>query len=391
MSTINLGRVEQIPLGEGRAFQVAGEKIAVFRPRDGGLFATEAVCPHRQGPLADGLVGGGKVYCPLHGFAFDLASGRCLNSTSAGARTFKVSLSPQGDILLGAPGSNGSPKTSGSLAGRRVALLEARLASEAAALVRRLGGLPVSVPALREEPVFATAMVRSFLENLAAGEIAIVIFQTGVGVNALFDEAAALGSEQALVDGLASVVTVSRGPKPGGALAARGLRPTFTVPTPYTTAEVLAVLAPLPVDRAGVAIINYGERNEALAGALEERGARTFELTLYEWRLPEDTAPLMGLVDQILAAEVDAVTFTTQVQVRHLFAVTDPRVRPALVEALDRLVVTGAVGPTCAQALRAFGVEDIVVPENPKLGPLFAALASRLAARPRAADAAAEV
>jgi uroporphyrinogen-III synthase len=71
--------------------------------------------------------------------------------------------------------------------------------------------------------------------------------------------------------------------------------------------------------------------------------------------------------------------------------VTDPRVRPALVEALDRLVVTGAVGPTCAQALRAFGVEDIVVPENPKLGPLFAALASRLAARPRAADAAAEV
>jgi uroporphyrinogen-III synthase len=391
MSTINLGRVEQIPLGEGRAFQVAGEKIAVFRPRDGGLFATEAVCPHRQGPLADGLVGGGKVYCPLHGFAFDHASGRSLNSTSAGARTFKVSLSPQGDNLHGAPGSNGSPKTSGSLAGRRVALLEARLASEAAALVRRLGGLPVSVPALREEPVFATAMVRSFLENLAAGEIAIVIFQTGVGVNALFDEAAALGSEQALVDGLASVVTVSRGPKPGGALAARGLRPTFTVPTPYTTAEVLAVLAPLPVDRAGVAIINYGERNEALAGALEERGARTFELTLYEWRLPEDTAPLMGLVDQILAAEVDAVTFTTQVQVRHLFAVTDPRVRPALVEALDRLVVTGAVGPTCAQALRAFGVEDIVVPENPKLGPLFAALASRLAARPRAADAAAEV
>ncbi|HEY6552720.1 MAG TPA: Rieske 2Fe-2S domain-containing protein, partial [Vicinamibacteria bacterium] len=144
MSTINLGRVEQIPLGEGRAFQVGVERVAVFRPRDGGLFATEAVCPHRQGPLADGLVGGGKVYCPLHGFAFDLTSGRCLNSASAGARTFRVSLSPEGDILLGAPGANGSPKTSGSLAGRRVALLEARLASEAAALVRRLGGLPVS-------------------------------------------------------------------------------------------------------------------------------------------------------------------------------------------------------------------------------------------------------
>jgi uroporphyrinogen-III synthase len=391
VSTINLGRIEQIPLGEGRAFEVAGEKIAVFRPRDGGLFATEAACPHRQGPLADGLVGGGKVYCPLHGFAFDLPSGRCLNSTSAGARTFKVSLSPEGDILFSVPGSNGSPKTTGSLAGRRVALLEARLASEAAALVRRLGGMPVSVPALREEAVSATAMVTAFLDNLATGDIAFVICQTGGGVNALFDEAAVLGRSGALLEGLARVPIVSRGPKPGAALASRGLRPTVTVPSPYTTGELLAVLGPLPVERAGVAIVNYGERNEALTGALEARGARTFELTLYEWRLPEDTAPLVGLVDQILAAEVDAVTFTTQVQVRHLFAVTDPRLRPALALALDRLVVTGAVGPTCAQALRSFGVEDIVVPENPKLGPLFAALASRLAARPPAAGEAAEV
>ncbi len=61
--------------------------------------------------------------------------------------------------------------------------------------------------------------------------------------------------------------------------------------------------------------------------------------------------------------------------------------RPALAEALERRVVTGAVGPTCAAALRSRGVQDVVVPQNPKLGPLFAALASRLdAPRWRAAE-----
>jgi uroporphyrinogen-III synthase len=384
-STCNLGPIDQIPIGEGRAFKVGEETIAVFRPRDGGLRATLAACPHRQGPLADGFVGGGKVYCPMHGFAFDLATGRCLNSTSAAVRTFEVAAGPNGDILVGAPATNGGRQQPAvSLAGRRIALLEARLASEAAALVRRLGGTPVSVPALREEAVSATAMVTSFLDSLAAGEIAVVICQTGVGVIALFDEAAVLGRGEELLEGLAGVKIVSRGPKPGGALAARGLRPTVSVPSPYTTGDLLAALAPLSVERSTIAILNYGERNEALTNALEARGARTFELTLYEWRLPEDTGPLLDLVDQILAAEIDAVAFTTQVQVRHLFAVADPRRRPALAEALDSRVVTGAVGPTCAQALRSFGVEDIVVPENPKLGPLFAALASRLAGAPPA-------
>ena len=76
---------------------------------------------------------------------------------------------------------------------------------------------------------------------------------------------------------------------------------------------------------------------------------------------------------------------------RHLFAVTDVRLRPALVEALDRRVVSAAVGPTCAAALHARGIENVVVPENPKLGPLFAALASRLAAGRPCAPEAAEV
>lgn len=75
--TVDLGSVDFLPIGEGRAYVVHGLTIAVFRQRDGRLFATENSCPHRGGPLADGIVGAGKVICPLHAWKFDLETGRC--------------------------------------------------------------------------------------------------------------------------------------------------------------------------------------------------------------------------------------------------------------------------------------------------------------------------
>ena len=74
-NTINLGSIESIALGHARCFIVAGEEIAVFRQRDGKIFATQNRCPHKQGPLSEGVSGGGKVICPLHAHKFDLATG----------------------------------------------------------------------------------------------------------------------------------------------------------------------------------------------------------------------------------------------------------------------------------------------------------------------------
>ena len=277
------------------------------------------------------------------------------------------------------------------LRGERVALLEARLAPETAALVRHLGGEPVSVPALREEPLPAGSAVAGFLDRLGRGELACVVLQTGAGVTALGREAERLGRARDLWDGLRRLRVVSRGPKPASALAAFGLRPTHRTESPHTTTELVALLESLPLDGLGVGVVHYGERSEALQAALERRGARVAELLLYEWRLPEDERPLKGLVERILEGSIDAVVFTTQVQVRHLFAVASPEQRPSLARALAERVVTAAVGPTCAAALHGQGVTDVVVPGNPKLGPLFAALASRLAARHPRAPQAAEV
>ena len=75
LDVVRLGSVDKVPPGQGRCFIVAGREIAVFRQRDGRLFATQNRCPHKQGALSEGIIGNGKVVCPLHAHKFDMCSG----------------------------------------------------------------------------------------------------------------------------------------------------------------------------------------------------------------------------------------------------------------------------------------------------------------------------
>ena len=72
---VNLGSIEGIAKGQGRCFIINDEEVAVFRQRDGKMFVTQNRCPHRQGPLSEGIIGNGKVVCPLHAHKFDMCTG----------------------------------------------------------------------------------------------------------------------------------------------------------------------------------------------------------------------------------------------------------------------------------------------------------------------------
>ena len=96
---VTLGPIAAIPEGEGRNFQVGPEQIAVFRARNGGLFATQAECPHRRGPLADGLLGASTLICPLHSLKFDLNTGQAENGDCA-LKTYPARLSDSGLIMV---------------------------------------------------------------------------------------------------------------------------------------------------------------------------------------------------------------------------------------------------------------------------------------------------
>jgi nitrite reductase/ring-hydroxylating ferredoxin subunit len=94
-----LGPVDQVPLGEGRAFAVDGEQVAVFRLRDGALRALAAVCTHRGGPIADGTIDQQVVICPLHQHAFDLRTG-CSTSGQEPLRSYNVMLDGDRNLVL---------------------------------------------------------------------------------------------------------------------------------------------------------------------------------------------------------------------------------------------------------------------------------------------------
>lgn len=261
-----------------------------------------------------------------------------------------------------------------SLEGRRVALLEARMSEEAATLVRRLGGTPDVVPAVRE--VVRPEKVAPFLDSLVSGRLTAVIFLTGVGAAALLREAARLERLESAVAALQKTTVVCRGPKPVAVLRQHGIPIHITAAEPYTTRELLDALSSLDLQGKVVALVHYGEPNEALTAALTTRGAKLEELSPYVWMLPEDVTPLQALVRELLEDRIDAVAFTNQIQVRHLFQVAaEMNLADRLKEKLSGDTVVAAVGPVCAEALQALGVTPDVIPARPKMGPMITALA----------------
>jgi nitrite reductase (NADH) small subunit len=101
MTEVMIGRVDDVPVGEGRTFAVDGAQIAVFRLRDGSLRAIDAVCPHKGGPLADGLADDRVVVCPLHGYTFDMCTGAEAGG-SVSVRSYPVSIA-DGTIRITRP------------------------------------------------------------------------------------------------------------------------------------------------------------------------------------------------------------------------------------------------------------------------------------------------
>jgi len=99
LSEHSLGSLAQIPEGEGKLFECQGRVMAVFHLRSGAVRATQASCPHRGGPLADGIVGGTTLVCPLHGWKFDLDTGKSISGDCA-ITSYQARVTEDGDVLV---------------------------------------------------------------------------------------------------------------------------------------------------------------------------------------------------------------------------------------------------------------------------------------------------
>ena len=115
MSDIIVGPIDDIPVGEGRAYAVDGRQVAIFRLRDGSLRALDAVCPHRGGPLADGLTDAHVVVCPLHNFTYELENGSEVANGGAPVTAYPVYADNTGTIHLRLDGQSDRPQRNGAV------------------------------------------------------------------------------------------------------------------------------------------------------------------------------------------------------------------------------------------------------------------------------------
>lgn len=99
---ITVCELDDLPEGLGRAFRVGEHSIALFRTRTGKVFAVTNQCPHRGGPLADGMLAGDQIVCPLHAFRFDSQSGACDQAGVCATTVYPVELI-DGLVRVGVP------------------------------------------------------------------------------------------------------------------------------------------------------------------------------------------------------------------------------------------------------------------------------------------------
>ena len=267
-----------------------------------------------------------------------------------------------------------SPEGTSSFDGLHVVAFESRRAAEIARLIAHYNGIPRLAPALRERALEENPAALLCADKLIAGEIAVVIFLTGVGARGLIEVIETRYPRAQLIEALSRVTVVARGPKPVVVLREFGIPIAVTAPEPHTWRELLQALdehrTSIPLWGQSVAVQEYGLPNPELIESLQVRGARVMSVPVYRWDLPHDTAPLHQAIEAIIAGEVQVALFTNAIQVTHVLQVAGEAGQEEALRRAFRQTVIASVGPAASAALSAHGLSVDLEPAHPKMGPL---------------------
>ncbi len=97
----DIGALDDIPRQGARLLKTAFGCVALFRTADDQVFALDDRCPHKGGPLSEGIVHGTRVTCPLHAWVFDLSTGMATGADEGRVATYPVRIEA-GRVLIDA-------------------------------------------------------------------------------------------------------------------------------------------------------------------------------------------------------------------------------------------------------------------------------------------------
>ena len=92
MKWLDIGPIDDIPQRGARCVMTPQGRIGVFRTHDDRIYAIEDHCPHKGGPLTQGIVHGAAVTCPLHNWVISLETGKALGADEGLVKTIAVRL-----------------------------------------------------------------------------------------------------------------------------------------------------------------------------------------------------------------------------------------------------------------------------------------------------------
>ncbi len=259
--------------------------------------------------------------------------------------------------------------------GLRVLSLESRRAAEMATLIRKQGGDPFVAPSMRELPLESNPEAFAFAERLFAGQFDMVILLTGVGTRYLDRVLATRYEPGKFAEALRHLTVVVRGPKPAAVMREWQVPIAVQAPEPNTWREVLT--ATEGRSEHTIAVQEYGKPSQELLAGLRARGHEVTTVRVYEWGLPEDTAPLREAVRRLAAGNIDVALFTTSIQVAHLFRIAAEENLEEAVRAALQKVMVASIGPTTTEELVEFGIRPHMEPSHPKMGLLVNEAAQR--------------
>jgi uroporphyrinogen-III synthase len=266
------------------------------------------------------------------------------------------------------------------LAGFSVAVTAERRRQELATLLERRGARVVVAPAITIVPLGDDDALHAATAACIGLAPDIVVATTGIGFRGWLSAAEGWGLGDALRAALGRARLIARGAKPCGAIRAADLSEAWSAVT-ESSDEILEHLLAEGVAGRRIAVQLHGGPQTRFTEALRAAGAAVVEVPVYRWTLPPDVAPARRLVAQIVAGQVDAVTFTSAPAVHALLEIAGPA-RAGLLDALRARTLAACVGQVTAAPLVEHGV-PVITPPRSRLGALVRTVTEELPRRAR--------
>ncbi|MDP4155953.1 MAG: uroporphyrinogen-III synthase [Bacillota bacterium] len=260
------------------------------------------------------------------------------------------------------------------LEGKRIALGGSRKIEEISLLIEKQGGVPM-VRSLQGITFLAEKEVEPDLLEFVNEGSDWVIFTTGIGLETLVNLAEKLEVKEQFLSVIRRANVASRGYKTLAALKKLNIQP-VVVDEDGTTKGLSRALESMDFTGKRVMIQLHGETAPALTKFFEDRGAKVTKILPYQHIAPE-TETVTKLCDEMIGHEIDAVCFTTAVQVRSLFDFARKTgFFNNVLNCFRQNVTAAAVGKVTAEALKEEGVERIITPEIERMGAMIIELSN---------------